>query len=140
MLHFHLSVESYSLIDCRPTVVFADDSLIMLEAACALLRPTHNVVKLVTDGKEAVLWVMKLRPDLAVLDICLPEIDGIAAARKLNEAGTSTRVILIAPIKDDDYIHEARLIAHGYVLKRRLASDLVPALASAIAGSFFLSQ
>src|SRR5271154_3376353 len=140
MLHFHLSMESYRLVDCRPTVVFADDSLIMLEAACALLRPTHNVVKLVTDGKEAVLWVMKLRPDLAVLDICLPEIDGIAAARKLNEAGTSTRVILIAPIKDEDYICEARLVAHGFVLKRRLASDLIPALASAAAGSFFLSQ
>lgn len=112
----------------------------MLEAACALLRPTHNVVRLATDGKEAVLWVMKLQPDIAVLDICLPEIDGIAAARMLNEAGTSTRVVLIAPIKDEDYIHAARRIAHGYVLKRRLANDLVPALASAAAGLFFLSQ
>jgi DNA-binding NarL/FixJ family response regulator len=140
MLRFHLNVEGYSLIDCRPTVLFADDSHMMLEAACALLQPTHNVVKLATNGREAVLWVMKLQPDLAVFDICLPEMDGIAAARKLNEAGTSTRVILIAPIKDEDYICEARLVAHGFVLKRRLASDLVPALTSAVAGSFFLSQ
>jgi DNA-binding NarL/FixJ family response regulator len=140
MPHLLSNVEGYSLIDCRPTVVFADDSLRMLEAGCALLRPTYHVVKLATDGKQAVLWVMKLQPDLAVLDICLPEMDGIAAARKLNEAGTNTRVILIAQIKDDDYIREARLIAHGFVLKRRLASDLVPALASAAAGSFFMSQ
>jgi DNA-binding NarL/FixJ family response regulator len=140
MLRFHNSVKECSLIDCRPTVLFADEHLIMLEAACALLRPTHNVVRLATDGKEAVLWVMKLQPDIAVLDICLPEINGIAAARMLNEAGTSTRVVLIAPIKDEDYIHEARQIAHGYVLKRRLANDLVPALASAAAGLFFLSQ
>jgi DNA-binding NarL/FixJ family response regulator len=140
MLRFHLSVEGCGVIDCRPTVVFADDSHMMLEAACALLQPTYNIVKLATNGREAVLWVMKLRPDLAVLDICLPEIDGIAAARKLIEAGTSTRIVLISPIRDEDYIHEARLIAHGYVLKRRLASDLAPALASATAGSFFLSQ
>jgi DNA-binding NarL/FixJ family response regulator len=140
MLHLDLSVEGRDVIDCRPTVVFADDSHLMLEAACALLQPMYNVVKLATSGKEAVWWVMKLRPDLAVLDICLPEIDGIAAARQLIEAGTSTRIVLISPINDEDYIHEARHIAHGYVLKRRLASDLVPALASAAAGSFFLSQ
>lgn len=128
------------MIDWRPTVVFADDNLKMLGAACALLEPTYNVVKLATGGKEAVRWVMKLQPDLAVLDICMPDMNGLAAARTLNQAGTKTRILFLTEIEDEDYIREARLIAYGYVLKRRLACDLVPALASASAGSFFLSQ
>lgn len=128
------------MIDLRPTVVFADDHLSMLEAACALLEPAYNVVKLTTSGREAVQWVMKLRPDLAVLDICMPDLDGLAAARALNRAGTNTRILFLTEIEDEDYIREARLLAYGYVLKRRLACDLVAALASASSGSFFLSR
>lgn len=128
------------MIDLRPTVVFADDSLPMLEAACAILRPTYNVVKLATNGQEAVRWVMELHPDLAVLDICMPDMDGFAVARTLNQAGSSTRILFLTEIEDEDYIREARHISYGYVLKRRLASDLVAALASATTGSFFLSR
>jgi len=112
----------------------------MLGIACALLEPTYNVVKFATSGREAVRWVIELRPDFAVLDICMPDMDGFAAARSLNQAGTSTRILFLTEIEDEDYVREARLIAHGYVLKRRMACDLVPALASATAGSFFLSH
>lgn len=128
------------MIDLRPTVVFADDSVPMLEAACSILRPKYNVVKLVTNGQEAVRWVMELSPDLAVFDICMPDMDGFAAARLLNQAGSRTRVLFLTEIEDEDYIQEARLISYGYVLKRRLASDLVAALASATTGLFFLSR
>ncbi len=126
--------------DSRPTVVFADDHLLTLEAACALLKFGYNVVKVTTSGKEAVQWVMKLHPDLAVFDICMPDMDGLAAARALNQIGTNTRILFLGETEDEDYIREARHLAYGYVLKRRLACDLVPALASAASGSFFLSS
>lgn len=128
------------MLDSRHTVVFADDHLPMLQAACALLEPTYNVVRSTTSGKEAVQWVIKLRPDLAVLDICMPDLDGLAAARELNRAGMNTRILFLAEMEDEDYVREARLLAYGYVLKRRLACDLLPALASAASGSFFLSR
>jgi DNA-binding NarL/FixJ family response regulator len=128
------------LSDLRQTVVFADDHLGILEAACALLQPAYNVVGLPTGGKEAVQWIMKLRPDLAVLDICMPDIDGFAAARTLNLAGTRTRILFVTEIEDEDYIREARVLAYGFVLKRRLALDLVPALSSASVGMFYLSE
>ena len=126
--------------DSRPTIVFADDHLPMRSAACTLLQPAYNVLKLATSGKEAVEWVIKLRPDFAVFDICMADLDGFAAARALNQAGAPTRVLFLTEIEDEDYVREARHIAYGYVLKRRLASDLLPALVSATAGSFFLSQ
>ena len=126
--------------DSRPTIVFADDHLQMRAAACTLLQPAYNVLKLATSGKEAVECVIKLRPDFAVFDICMADLDGFAAARALNQAGAPTRVLFLTEIEDEDYVREARHIAYGYVLKRRLASDLLPALVSATAGSFFLSQ
>jgi DNA-binding NarL/FixJ family response regulator len=128
------------LSDSRQTVVFADDYPPMLQAAYALLQPTYNIIKLASSGEEAVLWIMKLRPDFAVLDICMPDINGFAAAKTLNQAGANTRIVFLGEIEDEDYVREARLLAYGYVLKRRLACDLVPALVSANVGSFFLSQ
>ena len=128
------------MIDSRPTVVFADDHLQVLETARALLQPTYNVAKLITSGEQAVQWIIKLRPDLAVLDICMPDVDGFSAARTINQAGTNTRILLLTELEDEDYIREARLLSYGYVLKRRLASDLVPALISASSGTFFLSR
>jgi DNA-binding NarL/FixJ family response regulator len=128
------------LSDSRQTIVFADDHLGILEAAYALLQPAYNVVRAATGGKEAVHWIMNLRPDLAVLDICMPDLDGFAAARTLNLAGTRTRILFVTEIEDEDYIREARILVYGFVLKRRLALDLVPALSSASAGTFFLSE
>ena len=124
----------------RPTVVFADDNLKVTELACALLSSTYRVLKVASDGEEAVRWICELTPDFAILDISMPKIDGIRVARELQRAGISTRIIFLTLIEDEDYVQEARLIGHGYVLKRRLSSDLIPALASAQNNSFFCSR
>jgi DNA-binding NarL/FixJ family response regulator len=128
------------LTDCRPTVVFADDNLRVTEAACTLLSSAYEIVRVAADGEEAVRWIQELKPDFAVLDISMPKVDGIAVARQLRQSGSSTRVVFVTLIDDEDYIQEARLVGHGYVLKRRLAFDLLIALASARDGSFFCSK
>lgn len=130
-----------NVIDHRPTIILADSSLRVLRAACALLEPGYNVLKIAITGEEAVGWTMKLSPDLAAMDICLPKMSGIDAARTLHLAGMNTGIVLMADLPDDDYLREARAIALGYVLKRRLALDLVPALSAAVRGSgFYLNQ
>ncbi len=126
--------------DFRPTVVFADDNIRVTEAACALLGSAYDIVRVAADGEEAIRWIRELEPDFAVLDISMPKVDGITVARQLRQAGSSTRVVFVTLIDDDDYIQEARVVGHGYVLKRRLAFDLLIALASARDGSFFCSQ
>jgi DNA-binding NarL/FixJ family response regulator len=128
------------LTDYRPTVVFADDNIRVTEAACTILGSAYEIVRVVADGEEAVRWIRELEPDFAVLDISMPKVDGITVARQLRQAGSSTRVVFVTLIEDDDYMEEARLVGHGYVLKRRLAFDLLIALASARDGSFFCSQ
>jgi DNA-binding NarL/FixJ family response regulator len=128
------------LTDYRPTVVFADDNIGVTEAACTLLSTAYDIVRVAANGEEAVRWIRELEPDFAVLDISMPKVDGITVARQLRQAGSSTRVVFVTLIDDHDYIEEARLVGHGYVLKRRLAFDLLIALASAWDGSFFCSQ
>jgi DNA-binding NarL/FixJ family response regulator len=128
------------LIDNRPTVVFADDNDKVIETACALLSSTYKVVKVAADGEDAVRWICELEPDFAVLDISMPKMDGIRVARRLLQAGISTRVVFVTLIDDEDYVQEAKLVGHGYVLKRRLSFDLLKALACARAGSFFCSR
>jgi CheY-like chemotaxis protein len=124
----------------RPTVVFADDSHKVIDVACALLGAEYCVVKVAVDGEEAVRWICELRPDFAVLDISMPKLDGIGVARYLRRSGIRTRVVFVTLIEDEDYLEEAQLVGHGYVLKRRMASDLLPALAHARDGLFFCSQ
>jgi DNA-binding NarL/FixJ family response regulator len=128
------------LTDNRPTVVVADDNLKVTQIACALLDSGYEVVKVVTDGEEALRSIRELKPDLAVLDISMPKMDGITAARQLHETGCTTRVVFVTLIEDEDYMREARLIGHGYVLKRRLSFDLLTALTSAREGLFFCSR
>jgi DNA-binding NarL/FixJ family response regulator len=132
--------EEDSLMEGRPTVVFADDNLKVTEAACALLSSEYEVVKVAVDGDEAIRWIRELSPDFAVLDIAMPKLDGMTVARRLRQTGCRTLIVFATLISDEDYIEEARSIGHGYVLKRRLLFDLLPALASARNGDFFCSR
>lgn len=127
-------------MDCRPTVVFADDNPRVTEVAYPLLNSEYKVLRVATDGEEAFRWILELAPEYAVLDILMPKMDGITVARQLRHAGSTTRVVFVTLIDDDDYIEEARLVGHGYVLKRRLSFDLLTALASAGNGLFFCSH
>jgi len=128
------------LIDERPTLVVADDNLQVTEITCALLFAKYKIVKVAADGEDAVRWICELRPDFAVLDILMPKMDGIRVARHLQQAGVATRIVFITLIDDEDYMREAKLFGHGYVLKRRLSIDLHKALASASVGLFFCSR
>ena len=121
----------------RPTVIFADDNLKVIDVACTLLSATYRVVKVAVDGEEAMRSIFELRPDFAVLDISMPKMDGIRVARQLRSAGLSTRIVFVTLIEDEDYLHEAQSVGFGYVLKRRLKLDLLRALASAQEGLFY---
>jgi DNA-binding NarL/FixJ family response regulator len=124
----------------RPTVVFADDNVKVTQTACTLLDSAYKVLKVAADGEEAIRCIRELKPDFAILDISMPKINGIAVARQLHEAGCTTRVVFVTLIDDEDYMREARLVGHGYVLKRRMSFDLLTALSSARDGVFFCSH
>ena len=124
-------------MDNRPTVLFADDNAKIAEIVCALLNAAYRVIKVVSDGEQAIRSICDLKPEFAVVDISISKINGLKIARMAREAGLPTRILFIGLINDEDYKDAAKTLGFGYVLKSRLSLDLLPALSSAGQGSFF---
>ena len=121
-------------------VVLADDHPAMLALATAALAGICTVVGTAVDGPTLIAAVEQLRPALAVLDITMPQLSGLDAARQLHLSHPETRLVFLTVHDDADYARAAFATgALGYVIKSRLASDLLPAIHAALAGHRFLS-
>ncbi len=122
------------------SVLVADDHEAMLDRVARLLATEFNVVGAVTDGQQALDATVKLKPDVLVLDISMPVMNGIEAARRLKSAGSEARIVFLTVHDDPDFARKALEVgALGYVIKSRLAADLVTAVREAHSGRSFLS-
>jgi DNA-binding NarL/FixJ family response regulator len=98
------------------------------------------VVGTASDGQAAIAAAAKLRPDVVVLDISMPILNGIQAAEHMKEADPSIKIVFLTCLADTDICRAAMETgALGYVLKSRLGTDLIPAFKLATAGSRFVS-
>ena len=122
-------------------VLLADDHSLIRQALRALLeRQGFQIVSEASDGQEAVRSVEKTQPDVAILDISMPILNGVDAARELLKSSPKTRVILLTQHDEDQYVTEAlRAGVRGYVLKSQAAEDLVHAIQEVCRGSVYLS-
>ncbi len=119
----------------RIRVLLADDHEAMLDRVAGLLATECNVVGTATDGQQALDAVRELKPDVLVLDISMPVMNGIETARRLTEAGSETRIVFLTVHDDPGFAREAlEAGALGYVIKQHIASDLVAAIRKAHAG------
>jgi DNA-binding NarL/FixJ family response regulator len=113
----------------RPRVVLADDHTLLLEAFTKLLGEECEVVGTVSNGHALLEAAAKLRPDVAVVDIAMPLLNGIDAARRLKQLHPDIRIIFLTMNEDPDLAAEAfRAGASGYLLKRSAASELLTAI------------
>jgi DNA-binding NarL/FixJ family response regulator len=124
----------------RTRVLLADDHQIMAEGLRSLLEPEFELVGIVTDGREALAAVEALRPDVVVLDITMPSLNGIEAARQLRAAGSPARVVFLTMHRDAAYAARALDAgAAGFVLKHAAASELVTAIRQALQGRTYVT-
>jgi DNA-binding NarL/FixJ family response regulator len=124
----------------RPRVLLADDNPEFRGIVAHLLQTEFDVVSTIGDGQAVINEATRLDPDVLVLDISMPMIDGIAAARQLRETGSVGKVVFLTVHEDTDYVQAALTAgASGYVLKSRVVSDLLPALNEALSGRQFIS-
>jgi DNA-binding NarL/FixJ family response regulator len=124
----------------RPSVVLADDHEEFLSTVVRHLEPHFHVLRAVGDGQAALAEAARLEPDLIVLDISMPVLNGIETARRLTAAGSRARIVFLTVHADPDYVRAAfGAGALGYVLKSDLASDLLPCLREVLAGRSFVS-
>ena len=112
----------------------------MLALAAAALAAICTVVATVVNGRALLAAVAALHPDLVVLDIGMPEMDGLEAARAIHLSHPEVMLVFLTVQEDADYARAAFAAGGlGYVVKSRLASDLLPAVRAALEGRRFLS-
>jgi DNA-binding NarL/FixJ family response regulator len=121
-------------------VLLVDDSPAIRAAAARLLAPWFDVIGALSDGQAAVEAFAKLAPDVVVMDISMPVLNGIEAARILRKTHPAAKVIFFTVDGSADLQHVAMETgALGYVLKKRMSADLVEAIKLAMVGSKFVS-
>ena len=123
-------------------ILLADDHTIVLEGLKSMLERSSafTVVGTASDGLAAVKMARDLVPDLAILDISMPALNGIEAARRMLEANPAIRIIILSMHADGRFITEAlKAGALGYLLKESAFEELSAAIAAVMAGQAFLS-
>ena len=123
-------------------VLLADDNGQMLEHVREVLSADGwDVVGAVANGQAALDAAASLHPDVVVLDISMPILNGIQAAKHLHLANPDTKIVFLTVENDSDTCRAAlETGALGYVLKARLVTDLIPALKQALLSRRFISQ
>ena len=124
----------------RPRVLVVDDHRPILDTVSAILADDFDVVGTATDGHRAIEMARELEPDVVVLDVQMPGIDGFQTLRTLHQTGVATTpAVFLSMHHADEYVSEAfRCGARGYVLKTRIARDLASALDQALLGHCFV--
>jgi len=122
-------------------VVLADDHVLVRQGLKSLLeREGFQVVGEASDGQEVLRHVQSLQPDIAVVDIRMPILNGLNAARELKRSCPKTKVILLTQHDEDQYVSEAiEAGVMGYVLKNQVASDLLQAMRQVSRNQVYLS-
>jgi two-component system response regulator NreC len=124
------------------TIVLADDHHIVRQGLRSLLEaePDFSVVGEAGDGLEAAQLVERLRPDVLVLDLMMPGLNGLEVTRRVSQRSPQTRIVILSMHADEAHVLEAlRVGAAAYVLKESTAAELVRAVREAAAGRRYLS-
>jgi len=122
-------------------VLVADDHPVVRQGLKSLLtREGFSVVGEAADGREALRQVEALHPEVALLDLGMPGLNGLDAAREIMQSGTGTKVVILTQHTEEPYILEAlRAGVHGYVLKSQSVSDVVQAIRDVTRGKLYVS-
>jgi DNA-binding NarL/FixJ family response regulator len=124
----------------RPRILLADDHSMLLDAFRALLEPEFDVVGTATDGRMLLAEFTRLKPDVVIIDVAMPLLNGLDAGRQIKALQRSVKLIYLTMNPEPDLAGEAlRLGASGYVLKSSAASELKQAIHEALKGRSYIT-
>ena len=129
-----------ALGNALPVAVIADDHARVLEKVAEALSGLVSIVAQVYDGAAAVSATTRHQPDILVLDILMPHLSGIGAAREIRRLGLNTKIIFLSIQEDPEFIGTAQEVGASYVFKKKMNTDLVMALRSELSGTHFFSS
>jgi DNA-binding NarL/FixJ family response regulator len=124
----------------RVRILLADDHTLFLEGLRRLLEQDFDIVGAVTNGRELIAAAEQLLPDVILLDISMPLLNGFDAARQLKQNGVRAKLLFVTMHAGADYVKEAfRVGASGYVLKQSAGAELVGAIHEVATGKYYLA-
>ena len=124
----------------KPSVLIADDHTMVVEAFRKLLEPQYEIVATVADGRSLLEIAPKLRPDVIVIDIGMPLLNGLAAGQRLKQLVPRAKLIYVTMNEDADVASEAlRGGASAYLLKSSAASELLKGIHEALRGGSYVT-
>jgi DNA-binding NarL/FixJ family response regulator len=122
----------------RPRIVIADDDPLILDQIAMLLETHFEVVARVGNGRELVDAVRRVAPAVAVVDIAMPQMNGIEAAKSITSTYPDVKVVMLSGYSEDALVEAAfNAGASGYVLKLNAFTELVPAIQNVLAGKLY---
>ena len=125
----------------RPRVLLADDHRLVVEACVGLLEPACEVVGIVTDGRALLPQAIALRPDVIVLDIGMPLLNGLDAGRQIKQSMPGVKLIFLTMNEDPELAKEALALgASGFLLKTSAAHELPEAIRTAMRGDTYITS
>lgn len=124
----------------KPRLLLADDHQLFAEGLRKLLEAEFDLAETVSDGRAAVEAYQRLHPDLVLLDVGLPLLNGIEAARQIRKHSADARILFVTMHSDRIYVEEAFAAGgSGYVLKSAAAREMVEAIHDVLGGRFYVS-
>lgn len=121
-------------------ILLADDHVLVAEGIQKLLEPEFELVGIVADGRSLVAAAAKLQPDIVVVDISLPLLNGLDASQQLKKNNPNLKIIVLTMHSEPNFVTQAfRVGVSGYVLKQSVGSELVQAIREVIKGRTFVS-
>jgi DNA-binding NarL/FixJ family response regulator len=124
----------------RPRVLLADDHQMLVDALQSILEPQCEVVGTVSDGRSVLAAAEKLRPDVIVIDIAMPQLNGLDAGRQLKQKMPGVKLIYMTMNEDPYLIGEAfRAGASAFLLKQAAGVELIDAIAQVMKGERYIT-
>jgi DNA-binding NarL/FixJ family response regulator len=125
----------------RIRVLLADDHEAVLARVRSILGRNFEIVGAVSNGLHAVEEAERLDPDVLVIDISMPILDGLQAAARLRDANCRTKIVFLTVHEDQDFVAAALAAgASAYVTKEDVTTDLVPAIQEVLQGGTYISK
>jgi DNA-binding NarL/FixJ family response regulator len=124
----------------RPRILLGDDHTLVLDGFRKLLEDRCDIVGVAEDGRTLLRMAQELEPDIVTLDISMPQLNGVDAARRLKKMLPRTHLIFVTMHDDPAYVNEAfKAGASGYLLKRSAGSELRQAIQSVMDGQCYVT-
>ena len=135
-------MDSVTSSQTRSRLVLADDHVLFADALRVFLEKSYEVVGVLTDGRSLVTEAARLRPDLLVIDVSLPLLNGIDAARRIREQNSQAKLLFLT-MHQDEFLAAAAVVEFGpfgFVLKHEAGLELLTAMDAVLSGRAYVSR